>query len=41
VYIGGVTVHAGNVQDADELASIIATKIGEAVADARSASLFV
>jgi len=41
VYIGGVTVHAGNVQDADQLASIVATKIGEAVADARSASLFV
>lgn len=41
VYVGGVTVHAGNVQEPDELASIVAVKIGEAVTDARSASLFV
>ena len=36
-----VTVNAGAVNDADELASIVAMKIGEAVADARSASIFV
>jgi hypothetical protein len=41
VNVGGVTVHAGNVQDADELASIVAIKIGEAVATARAASMFV
>jgi hypothetical protein len=36
-----VTVNAGAVNDPDELASIVAMKIGEAVADARSASIFV
>ncbi len=36
-----VTVHAGNVSDPDELASIVAMKISEAVSDARAASLFV
>jgi hypothetical protein len=36
-----VTVNAGAVNDADELASIVALKIGEAVADARASSLFV
>lgn len=41
VYVGGVTVNASDVQDPNELASIVAIKIGEAVADARSASLFV
>jgi len=41
IYVGGVTVHAGDVRDADELASIVAIKIGEAVNDARAASIFV
>lgn len=36
-----VTVNAGTVNDPDELASIVAMKIGEAVADARASSLFV
>lgn len=36
-----VTVNAGNVSDADELAAIVALKIGEAVSDARAASIFV
>jgi hypothetical protein len=36
-----VTVHAGTTTDPDQLASIVALKIGEAVADARAASIFV
>jgi hypothetical protein len=36
-----LTVHAGNVSDPDTLASLVAIKIGEAVADARAASVFV
>jgi hypothetical protein len=36
-----VTVNAGATSDPDTLASIVALKIGEAVADARSASIFV
>ena len=36
-----LTVNAGNVSDPDQLASIVAIKIGEAVADARAASIFV
>ena len=36
-----VTVNAGSVSDPDELASIVAFTISEAVSDARSASLFV
>jgi hypothetical protein len=36
-----VTVNGGGVNDPDELASIVALKIGEAVNDARSASIFV
>lgn len=36
-----VTVSGSGVSDPDELASLVAAKIGEAVADARSASLFV
>jgi hypothetical protein len=40
VNLGGVTVHAGDVRDADELANIVAIKIGQAVDDARAASLF-
>lgn len=36
-----VSVHAGNISDPDELASIVALKIGEAVADARASSIFV
>ena len=36
-----ITINQQPGQDADELASIVALKIGEAVADARSASLFV
>jgi hypothetical protein len=36
-----VTVNGGGVNDADELASIVAMKIGEAVSQARSASVFV
>jgi hypothetical protein len=36
-----VTVNGSGVDDADALASIVAMKIGEAVAQARSASVFV
>lgn len=36
-----VTVNAGSVNDPDELASLVAFKISEAVSDARAASLFV
>jgi len=36
-----VTVNAGSTTDPDALASIVAMKIGEAVADARAASVFV
>jgi hypothetical protein len=36
-----VTVNAGATTNPDELASIVAMKIGEAVADARAASVFV
>ena len=36
-----VTVNGSGIDDADELASIVALKIGEAVSDARAASLFV
>jgi hypothetical protein len=36
-----VTVNGSGVSDADELASIVALKIGDAVAQARSASVFV
>jgi hypothetical protein len=36
-----VTVHAGSITDPDQLASMVAMKIGEAVADARSSSIFV
>ena len=36
-----VTVHAGSTTNPDELASIVALKIGEAVADARAASVLV
>jgi hypothetical protein len=36
-----VTVHAGSTTDPDKLASMVAMKIGEAVADARSSSIFV
>jgi hypothetical protein len=36
-----VTVNAGATTDPDALASIVALKIGEAVADARAASVFV
>jgi hypothetical protein len=36
-----VTVNGSGVNDADELASIVALKIGDAVAQARSASVFV
>jgi uncharacterized protein YukE len=36
-----VTVNAGATSDPDALASLVALKIGEAVADARSASIFV
>jgi hypothetical protein len=36
-----VTVNAGATSDPDTLASIVAMKIGEAVADARASSLFV
>jgi hypothetical protein len=36
-----VTVNAGSTTDPDALASIVALKIGEAVADARAASIFV
>ena len=36
-----VSVQAGNVQDPEELASIVAMRIGEAVADARASSIFV
>jgi hypothetical protein len=36
-----ITIHQQPGQDADELASLVAIKIGEAVADARSASIFV
>jgi hypothetical protein len=36
-----VTVNAGSTSDPDTLATIVAMKIGEAVADARASSLFV
>jgi uncharacterized protein YoxC len=36
-----VTVNAGSTSDPDTLASLVALKIGEAVADARAASIFV
>jgi hypothetical protein len=36
-----VTVNAGGVNDPDELASLVALRIGEAVADARASSIFV
>jgi hypothetical protein len=36
-----VTVNGSGVSDADELASLVAVKIGEAVAQARSSSIFV
>ena len=36
-----VTVNGSGIDDADALASLVAMKIGEAVADARSASVFV
>jgi hypothetical protein len=36
-----VTVNAGSTSDPDALATIVAMKIGEAVADARASSLFV
>ena len=36
-----ITIHQQPNQDAEELASIVAMKIGEAVADARAASVFV
>jgi hypothetical protein len=36
-----VTVNAGSTTDPDALASIVALKIGEAVSQARSASVFV
>jgi hypothetical protein len=36
-----ITINQQRGQDADELATIVAMKIGEAVADARAASLFV
>ena len=36
-----ITIHQQPGQDADELASLVAIKIGEAVADARAASIFV
>jgi hypothetical protein len=36
-----ITINQQPGQDADALATIVAMKIGEAVADARAASLFV
>jgi hypothetical protein len=39
--VNNITINQQPGQDADELASIVALKIGEAVADARSSSLFV
>jgi hypothetical protein len=39
--VNNITINQQPGQDADELASIVAMKIGEAVADARSASIFV
>jgi hypothetical protein len=36
-----ITIHQQPGQDAEELASMVAMKIGEAVADARAASVFV
>jgi hypothetical protein len=36
-----ITINQQPGQDADELASLVAVKIGEAVADARAASIFV
>jgi hypothetical protein len=46
---GGTTIYGGinvavngsGVDDADALASLVAMKIGEAVADARASSIFV
>jgi hypothetical protein len=39
--VNNITINQQPGQNADELASIVALKIGEAVADARSASIFV
>jgi hypothetical protein len=39
--VNNITINQQPGQDADELASIVAMKIGEAVADARASSLFV
>jgi hypothetical protein len=39
--INNITINQQPGQDADELAAIVALKIGDAVADARAASLFV
>jgi hypothetical protein len=39
--VNNITINQQPGQDADELASIVALKIGEAVADARAASIFV
>jgi hypothetical protein len=36
-----ITINQQPGQDADQLASIVALKIGEAVADARAATIFV
>ena len=41
VNVGGVTVYAGDVRDPRELAAMVAVEIGNAVSDARAASLFV
>ena len=39
--VNNITINQQPGQDADELASLVALKIGEAVADARAASIFV
>jgi hypothetical protein len=39
--VNNISIYQQPGQDADELASIVAMKIGEAVADARASSLFV
>jgi hypothetical protein len=39
--VNNITINQQPGQDAEELASIVAMKIGEAVADARASSLFV
>jgi hypothetical protein len=36
-----VTVHAGSISDPDQLAAIVARKIGEAISDVQSSSIFV